>query len=137
MTERWETVEAINAARAAMEARLGWEQPVAWGLLTRTVPWCVRTCAAATFRPSRWRRWWGIAAAAARIRCTAIGDRGGARPGRAGRGVHGDLAPEPRRAAHVDGGDAVVAYVAEADFVAEVEDRYAAALLAEIRRGRQ
>ena len=34
MTERWETVEAVNAARAAMEARLGWEQPVAWGLLT-------------------------------------------------------------------------------------------------------
>ena len=29
MTERWETVEAVNAARAAMEARLGWEQPVA------------------------------------------------------------------------------------------------------------
>jgi hypothetical protein len=46
--------------------------------------------------------------------------------------------PHPNIAAlRLLGDDAVVAYVSEADFVEDVEDRYAAALLAEIRRGRQ
>jgi hypothetical protein len=37
VTERWETIEAIDAARAELEAgltRAGWERPAAWGLLT-------------------------------------------------------------------------------------------------------
>ena len=33
MTERWETVEAIDAARERFEAALGWRRPAAWGLL--------------------------------------------------------------------------------------------------------
>jgi hypothetical protein len=33
-------------------------------------------------------------------------------------------------------GDAVVAFVSEADFAGEAEDKFVAALLAEIRRGR-
>jgi hypothetical protein len=35
MTERWETVEEINAARERFEAALGWKRPAAWGLVTR------------------------------------------------------------------------------------------------------
>ena len=35
MTERWETVEEINAARERFEAALGWKRPAVWGLVTR------------------------------------------------------------------------------------------------------
>jgi hypothetical protein len=47
--------------------------------------------------------------------------------------------PHPNIAALrlLSGADAVVAFVSEADFVEDAEDRYVAALLAEIRRGRQ
>jgi hypothetical protein len=137
VTERWETVDAVNTARAAMEARLGWEQPVAWGLLTSDGA-VVRANVRGGYLPA-------VALA------TAVGHRGGSRsypltdsaiaeavamaePAEACTEI-----PHPNIAALrlLDGGDAVVAYVAEADFVEDVEDRYAAALLAEIRRGRQ
>ncbi|WP_194909481.1 hypothetical protein [Catenulispora rubra] len=144
MTERWETIEALNAARTAMEARLGWEQPVAWGLLTPDGA-VVRANVRGGYLPA-------VAVA------TVVGHRKGSRsypltaaaiaeaiamaePGEACTDI-----PHPNIAALrlLGGGDAVVAYVSEADFVEdaegigdieEVEDRYVAALLAEIRRG--
>jgi hypothetical protein len=137
VTERWETVEAVNAARAAMEARLGWEQPVAWGLLTSDGA-VVRANVRGGYLPA-------VALA------TVVGHRGGSSSypltasaiaealALAGPAEACTEISHPNIAAlrMLDGGDAVVAYIAEADFVAEVEDRYAAALLAEIRRGRQ
>lgn len=137
MTERWETVEAVNSARAAMEERLGWEQPAAWGLLTSDGA-VVRANVRGGYLP-------GVALA------TVVGHRSGSRsysltdsaiaeaiamaePAEACTDI-----PHPNIAALrlLNGGDAVVAYVSEADFVEDVEDRYVAALLTEIRRERQ
>jgi hypothetical protein len=144
MTERWETVEAINAARAALETRLGWEQPAAWGLLTPDGA-VVRANVRGGYLP-------GV------VLATVVGHRNGsasyalsasaiaeavamAEPAEACTDI-----PHPNLAALrlLSGGEAVVAFVAEADFVADIEvgdgvegiaDKYVAALLAEIRRG--
>ena len=140
MTERWETIEAVNAARAAMEERLGWEQPMAWGLLTPDGA-VVRANVRGGYLPA-------VAVA------TVVGHRSGSRsyPLTASAIAEAIAMAEPAEACTeiphpnvaalrlLSGGDAVVAYVSEADFVEDVEDvedRYAAALLAEIRRGRQ
>lgn len=137
MTERWETIEELNAARAAMEERLGWERPAAWGLLTSDGA-VVRVNVRTGYIPA-------MAVA------TAVGYRGGSRsfPLTASAIAEAIAMAEPAEAytemPHpniaalrlLDGGDAVVAYVSEADFTEDVEDRFAAALLAEIRRGRQ
>ncbi|MEZ0112295.1 hypothetical protein ABH920_006314 [Catenulispora sp. EB89] len=144
MTERWETIEAVDAARAAMEARLGWEQPAAWGLLTPDGA-VVRANVRGGYLP-------GVAVA------MVVGHRSGSRsyPLTAEAIAAAIAMVEPAEACTdiphpniavlrlLSGGDAVVAYVSEAGFVEdvegighveEVEDRYVAALLAEIRRG--
>lgn len=137
MTERWETIEAVDAARAGMEAALGWERPAAWGLLTPDGA-VVRANVRGGYLP-------GVALA------TVVGYRSGsvayslsaaaideaiamAAPAEACTDI-----PHPNLAALrlLDGADAVVVFVAEADFVEDAEDRNVAALLAEIRRGRQ
>ena len=139
VTERLETVDAVNAARAAMERRLGWDQPAAWGLLTPDGA-VVRANVRGGYLPA-------VAVA------TVVGHRSGSRsyPLTASAIAEAVAMAEPAEACteiphpnlaalRVLGGDAVVAYVAQADFVGDVEDvedRYAAALLAEIRRGRQ
>lgn len=137
MTERWETVEAINAARAAMEQRLGWEQPAAWGLLTPDGA-VVRANVRGGYLP-------GVAVA------TVVGYRSGTgsyplpaaaiaeaiamvEPGEACTDI-----PHPNLAVLrlLGGEDAVVAFVSEADFAADAADaadRYVAALMTEIRR---
>jgi hypothetical protein len=140
VTERWETIEQINAARAAMAARLGWEQPAAWGLLTPDGA-VVRANVRGGYLP-------GV------VLATVVGYRSGdasypltasaiteaiamAEPAEACTDI-----PHPNVAALrlLSGGEAVVAFVSEAGFVEDVEasaDKYVAALLAEIRRGRQ
>lgn len=137
MTERWETIEAVDAARAGMEAALGWERPAAWGLLTPDGA-VVRANVRGGYLP-------GVALA------TVVGYRGGsvsygldasaigkaialAAPAEACTDI-----PHPNLAALrlLSGADAVVAFVSEAGFLEDPADRYAAALLAEIRRGRQ
>ncbi|MEY9887865.1 hypothetical protein ABIA31_001505 [Catenulispora sp. MAP5-51] len=137
MTERWETVEAINAARAAMEQRLGWEQPAAWGLLTPDGA-VVRANVRGGYLP-------GVAVA------TVVGYRSGTgsyplpaaaiaeaiamvEPGEACTDI-----PHPNLAVlrSLSGRDVVVAFVSEADFAADAADaadRYVAALMTEIRR---
>jgi len=143
VTERWETIEAINAARADMETRLGWERPAAWGLLTPDGA-VVRANVRGGYLP-------GV------VLATVVGHRRGsasysltaaavteaiamAEPSEACTDV-----PHPNIAALrlLSGADAVVAFVSEADFVEDVEDvenfegiadEYVAALLAEIRR---
>lgn len=137
MTERWETIEAVNAARAEMEVRLGWERPAAWGLLTPDGS-VVRANVRGGYLP-------GV------VLATVVGHRSGsasyplapsaiaeaiasAEPAEACTDI-----PHPNIAALrvLSGAEAVVAYVSETDFVEDVEERYVAALLAEIRRGRQ
>lgn len=136
MTERWETVEAINAARTAMEVALGWERPAAWGLLTPDGA-VVRANFRGAYLP-------GVALAG------EVGHRGGSRayelsaeqiervlavtaPAEACTAVeHPNLA-----ALRLIGGSAVVAFVAEHDFLGDPEDVHLAALLADLRRGRQ
>jgi len=140
VTERWETIEAINEARAALAARLGWDQPAAWGLLTPDGA-VVRANVRGGYLP-------GV------VLATVVGYRSGsasyvltpeaiqeaiamAEPAEACT----DIAhPNVAALRLLSGGDAVVAFVAESDFVAdgaELADPHVATLLAEIRRGRQ
>jgi hypothetical protein len=140
VTERWETIEEINAARAAMAARLGWEQPAAWGLLTPDGA-VVRANVRGGHLP-------GV------VLATVVGHRRGtashpltpaaiaeaiamAEPGEACTTIpHHNIAAMRL----LSGGEAVVAFVSEADFAGDLDgfaDKYVVALLAEIRRGRQ
>lgn len=136
MSERWETIEAINAARTAMEAALGWERPAAWGLLTPDGD-VVRANVRDAYLP-------GVALA------TVLGHRGRSRSyALGGEAIARAIAmvepaeacteiPHPNLAAlRLVGDAAVVTFVSEADFLGDADDAHAAALLAEIRRGRQ
>jgi hypothetical protein len=140
VTERWETIEAINAARDAMADRLGWEQPAAWGLLTPDGA-VVRANVRTGYLP-------GV------VLATVVGHRHGsasyaltpaaiaeaialAEPAEACTDI-----PHPNIAALrvLSGGEAVVAFVSEGDFVEDAEgfaDKYVSSLVGEIRRGRQ
>jgi hypothetical protein len=136
VTERWETVEAINAARTAMEVALDWERPAAWGLLTPDGA-VVRANVRGAYLP-------GVALAG------AVGHRAGSRAYRlTAEGIEQVLAAiapaeactaveHPNIAAlRLLGDGAMVAFIAEEDFLGDPADVHIAALLADLRRGRQ
>lgn len=137
MIERWETIEAVNAACAAKEAALGWERPAAWGLLTPDGA-VVRANVHSAYL-------------SAVVLATVLGHRAGSRsypltgdaiaraitmlePAEAGTEL-----PHPNLAAlRLVGDGALAVFVSEADFVGDAGgDAHITALLAEIRRGRR
>lgn len=136
VTERWETIDAINTARTAMEAALGWERPAVWGLLTPDGA-VVRANVRGSYLP-------GVALAG------EVGHRTGSRayPLTAEQIARAIAATEPAEACtdvehpniaalRLVGDSAVVVFIAEGDFLGDPVDAYVAALLAEMRRGRQ
>jgi hypothetical protein len=139
VTERWETVEEINAARERLERDLGWKRPAAWGLVTHDAD-VLRSNAATGYLPA-------VAVA------TALGYTGGSAELRLGssdidRAVAiGEPAeactdiPHPNMTALrlLAGGEAVAVFVDEADLTADfgADQRYLRALMADIRRGRE
>jgi hypothetical protein len=137
--ERWETPEKVAAARERFEADLAWERPAAWGLLG---------AAGSVVRSSVRSNWLNavvLATVVGHTRGTAAYGLGPAKIAAAIRLAEpaeacGELA-HPNIAAlrflQAAGEGATVVFVAEEDFVGDAMDQPVAALLAEIRRGRQ
>lgn len=129
--------EAKTAAEAARDARRAWKRPAAWGLLTPDAD-VVRLTrigenTACIMLATLVDHWTG--SASYRLTPPMIAE--------AVAMIEGVLRdPAIRHRTYIalqllGGQDAVVAFVDEADFLGDAEDRYVAALLAEGRRGRQ
>ncbi|MBT8227889.1 MAG: hypothetical protein HKP61_15665 [Dactylosporangium sp.] len=142
MTERWETIEAITAARRRFEAAIpGWQAPAAYGVARDTpdgpefAGQCRGACVADGGTGERLRAYQQVGLVPAERRRSGAGRGTAATGGRVYRGrEHPNSAAWQWLHADLAAGEQVVAFAAT--LTETSDDRYVAALLATVLAGR-